>query len=305
MDSKEEGKSYGQTLYQYVDDILDWINSGDLMKCIYKNFPALSAPVEEGCIDLLSGESAGGNLAAYCWASPKRPKIKTTYFQYAMLRGYHRNPGYEYMERKIPLADIKRLATELLVSVFRKGKTNARIGDNPPSGMGSAYLLSSASVPASINGKRKELISAWELLMQKDDILQQLHIPREQEVYKDEVILDPHQVVELLEDPTPQLERFGITYLPESNAFGYEQATSNLDPPTFAPDTFIIHGDKDTNCPVQDAIALRDWMKKSYPQTQVELFIASNKGHAWAYYQDDDWIQGVAKKVRDSMLRQM
>lgn len=305
MDSKEEEKSYGQTLYSYVDDILDWITSGNLMSRICESFPALSAPAEKGYIDLLSGESAGGHLAAYCWASPKRPRIKTLYLQSMMSGGYHKKPGQEYMGRKISLSDTRQLVTQLLISIIQKGTTNARVGDNPPNGMGSAYLLSSVSVPVCINGKRKELVSAWELLMQNEDLFQQLQIPRERKIYEDEVILDPREIVTLLEDPTSQLECFGITYLDELNAFGYKQTTSNLDLPTSAPDTIIIHGDKDTSCPVEDAIAWRGWMKGSYPQTQVELFMAPGKGHAWAYNQDDDWIKGVAKRVRDSMLRQM
>ncbi|PVH98610.1 hypothetical protein DM02DRAFT_657134 [Periconia macrospinosa] len=299
MSSKEERKGYGQTIYKYFDDFLDWIYSGDLVRMVQKTYPLLPTPKTDRYIHLLSGESAGANLAIYCWLSQRGGRIGTMYLQSGMYGSYCKLPGQLYMDRPISREEAWSSARDLLVYILKKGPTEAQMGDTPPMGMGATYLCPLIHLPTVIDGQ-KVWRTIFKILFGESDIFELMGM-QQYDRYKGKehlmIRLEAHDIVPFLDQPTPQLACFGLIHLPELNAFSYERTTSHIDLPGYAPNTFITHGDEDVHCPIQDAQSFTLFLQEKYPESQIELFEAPGEKHAFAYHKDDEWTRHVTKKV--------
>ena len=113
---------------------------------------------------LVSGESAGGFLAAYTWLTqPKeRAAIKALYLQYPMLCQYSREPG-PYRQKIVNQPLCKEKIDKLIVQCTElrdEGTMKSVSSRTPPDGMACAYGLSST----------KE----WARVFHAQDIMQRL-----------------------------------------------------------------------------------------------------------------------------------
>jgi hypothetical protein len=315
MDGRRDRRtSYGQDLFAYIDDMVQWIASVEFVNQIKERCLNLEALLQIDQLDLVSGESAGGHLAIYCWLSRQTSiKIKAIYLQYPMLASYKRQPGHEYMGQLQSFHNTRLHALTLLIDIFTRGPVLGRVGAQPPNGMGAAYLLSSVCIMTVVNDGKPKLVSAWQLLFQEVDVLQRIRaILGKQDLEKlthsptvESIVIDVQELVSKLNDPNAMLRNFGLEYLPDTRggALGYKQTKPPTDVPKYLPKLVAIHRDQDMNCSAQSTVELVKDLKKLYGPEHINLFIASGEKHAFAYHRTDPWMKKVTLTVKQHMQK--
>lgn len=111
---------------------------------------------------LVSGESAGGFLAAYSWLSQPDLRFTAIYLQYPMLKAYTREPGQKYRDKefdpKVVKEAIKKCQTEI-ENLKQSGKFIPRVNSDPPEGMDMAFASSTSKTK--VNGVTMSVWTSW------------------------------------------------------------------------------------------------------------------------------------------------
>ncbi|KAL5400367.1 hypothetical protein PMIN04_013203 [Paraphaeosphaeria minitans] len=78
-----------------------------------------------------------------------------------------------------------------------------------------------------------------------------------------------------------RMKALNLVYHPEDNVF--EQRASETLPaiPSTWPPTYIVHGDADTNCPLEGVERFKQLIHRRWPNTRVSLYISKGMPHAF------------------------
>lgn len=133
--------------------------------------PSFDLEVKNGNALMVSGESAGGFLAAYSMFRHEGPHISCSLLQYPMLKAYTRDAGSPYRDKSISMEQVQSFAEERMKEIEdleKEGtlKNLERDASNPPEGMDMAYAMSSA--------KRDDGSSYWRYWFDHEDIMDTL-----------------------------------------------------------------------------------------------------------------------------------
>ncbi|KAF2276502.1 alpha/beta-hydrolase [Westerdykella ornata] len=260
---------HGKEILEDVDTFWAWYQGDEFSKDLSNAFIDLGAQKFNCMVQinksqlLISGESAGGFLAAYSWLPQPSLQINALYMQYPMLCQYTRNAGNPYRGRAISKEDVQKLAKKHLRDIEKlekAGQLQSRTASDPPEGMDMAYVFSSAK--KTVNGKR---ISPWEYWFRELDILQ-------------------------------RLDRIA------ANDTRYPR-------PSYCPDTFISHGDQDTNCPLKDTSKpYQEKVLRMFPNAKVHIEVRADAAHAFDYDIDikdkgTEWLLALYENIKEAWLK--
>jgi acetyl esterase/lipase len=271
---------HGKEILEDTDTFWEWFRGDNFAPNIYKAYrrlnPNFHLKIDKHAL-LVSGESAGGFLAAYSLLSQPKVVISCMFLQYPMLRSYIREAGHDYMGVKVSPAEVQTFAKkhiEELKLLEKEGKLKPRRASYPPDGMAMAYVMSSAKLPKDYR------VSYWKHWFAEKDILERL------------------QDIEAGKAPRPP--RYPRTYIlhgkedkncPWEDSQYYEWMLNKLGPDMV---TLILRENEahafDYSCEVDDE-AHKDWL----PQL---------KGHiesAWDYFsngeRDIDLLEDTADQT--------
>lgn len=237
---------------------------------------------------LVSGDSAGGFLAAYSWLSQPYLRIKALYLQYPMLHAYTRHAVEPYRGKVISETEVQEFAElycDHIMDLKALGKLTPRTDSTPPDGMDMAYILSSAKKEVVMAGQRLK-ISYWEWWFREPDILDRLETIANRHDDASQEPKDPGHVA------APRMahrsERGsdggtdGSTEVPH-----FYLPTANHPLPSYCPPVFITHGMLDTNCPYEDTLRFAALVKRLFPDACIRLVLRADQPHGFDYALDE------------------
>jgi acetyl esterase/lipase len=235
----------------------------------------------------VSGESAGGFLAAYSWLSQPDLRIEALYMQYPMLRAYTRRSGEPYRGKVIPEHEVQEYAKvycDHITALKALDKINPRTDSVPPEGMDMAYMFSSAKKEVIMNGK-KTRISYWKWWFRQPDILERLEelVNRAQDTQAgvSAIVQEDAPVPGTAQRQTSQPTKAET----ETPTFTLPKANHAI--PSYCPPMFISHGIEDTNCPAQDTQEFMRLVKQLFPEASIRLELRPEQAHGFDYTLDE------------------
>lgn len=261
-------ESNGFEILEDIDFFWNWYHNVDLPKVVEQRVGRNIGLKQRlrGDQLLISGESAGGFLAAYSWLSQPKLRIKAMYLQYPMLAAYTRDDVYDYRKKKFTKSEVQGLAQKYY-NHHQKLKKNPglppRVSSIPPEGMDMAWLFSTGKIKVDVNGKTEE-ISYWKHIFQAPDILDRM---------RELVAKSP---------------------------------MSNHPRPAYCPALFISHGTEDTNCPRQDSQEFVDMVKRLFSSIEIDCGIqgrdSKEASHAFDYFLDEGkaenkWLGELVNRI--------
>lgn len=256
---------HGEEILEDTDIFWDWYQGEEFTLQITKTLQGLDSKyVPKYYIKtalLVSGESAGGFLAAYSYLSRPGLPIRCMFLQYPMLKAYSREAGLKYRNVEISEKEVQDFAKSRFVELETlekedKLKELARTASDPPEGMDMAYVMSSAKRP------EDRTTSYWKYWFAQKDIIERAE--------------------ELWNGPLRSC--------------------------AIMPQTYIIHGEADSNCSWTDSQDFERIINTTYPQDNplVVLILRKKEQHAFDYSfegNDDaqkDWLPQLKKLIENA-----
>ncbi|KAF2655058.1 alpha/beta-hydrolase [Lophiostoma macrostomum CBS 122681] len=304
----------GDELANDIKRFWDWFEDETFESAIKKVCPKVQ-PDRKTL--LVSGESAGGFLAAWSWLSRPGLCIKAMYLQYPMLRAYAREKLFPYRGVTLDEKKVKDFAKALVDrrDLQDKGKMEKdppRDNSIPPLGMDAAAALASTSISIGVTGQR---MSTWKYLFRFPDIfdcLEYLLKKSSMEIPKHDAETKPWGSSSIMVAPSAELVEIDM-----------EKFLSGLPKPVYCPAIFITHGKKDTNVSINDSRCFVKLVDMLFPTSDKRGSLQETEfaehafdynvnewslGYKWLREMKDDivsaWLAGDETKIAQIHARQ-